>query len=213
MIAPKQLTYIPAGFAHSRVLRWPPEHPVTKQNVPPPFWEGRVSLALGLLSDPHRGTPLQQERAQQTLVTSPGTLLAQQPRLQMTLSDPQRASRLSPTALAFASPAHIGFGWASQGMWITDLSQLLITINELGRKELATNLCWSQHLARDQTQLKRLRLTIQLQAKSCPTYLLGPSAWIQFSCSLANPSLKCVSLSNVFHLRAGFDAQIYNMQT
>lgn len=106
-----------------------------------PFWAGRVSLALRLLSDPRRGTPLQQERFQQAFVTSPGTLLAQQPRvlLPMTASPPQGASSVSAPLrssplLTLVLAEHHG------GVWITNLSQLLITVNELGRKEVATNL-------------------------------------------------------------------------
>lgn len=96
MIAPEHFIYIPAGCKwRISVLRLPHEQPVTNRATP--FWAGRVSVALRLLSDPRRGTPLQQERFQQAFVTSPGTLSAQQPwlLLQMTGTETQRASSVS----------------------------------------------------------------------------------------------------------------------
>lgn len=118
------------------------------------------------------------------------------------------------TTLSFDSPAHASFGYASRRVWITDLSQLLITVNELGRRELAINLCWTQHLVRDPSQLWRLRLTIRLQdMESCPTFLLGISTRIWFSCSLANWSWSVYPSAMFFHLHAGFVAHTYDVQT
>lgn len=140
MIAPKHLIYIPVGFAYSAVFRLPHEHPVTKQNTPPPSWVGKVSGTTAAQWPAQRNTP----KAREIPAGS-----CHKPRHPLGAAAPTTAAndRIWSTegikrilALAFSSPARTGFGWASRGVWITHLSQLLITVNELRRKELATNL-------------------------------------------------------------------------
>lgn len=140
MIAPKHFIYIPVGFAYSRVLRWPDEHSVTQQNVPPPFRAGRVSLALRLLSDPRRWTPLKQEWLQQPFVTSPGILLAQQTwlLLQMTVSDPQRASSVSPPCR------------------LTPLLTLVLATPHGGCESPTCRNCWSQLMNWEEKNLQQI---------------------------------------------------------
>lgn len=148
MIAPKHFIYIPAGFVYSGVLRLPHEHPVTKQNTPPLFWAGRVSLALRLLGDPRRGTPLKQDWFQQAFVTSPGTLSAQQPLrlLQMTASDLQRASSVSPP-------------WPP-----APLLALVLAKQHGGRESPTCRNCWSHLMSWEEKNLQQISL---LNAASC----------------------------------------------